>query len=195
MLARDEPDHADLTLLLRAWRGGDDAAFERVLPHLYGRLRGIAARMMQRERASHTLQPTALVHEAYLRLLNLRGHEWRNREQFFTACSYLMRNALVDHARRRGAAQRGGDWVRVTLPRAIRDQNGDVEDLLAVDEALAELEKVDADLAELVVMRYFGGLSIPEIAALGGVSESSVKRRWWIARAWLRRRLALEPTP
>jgi RNA polymerase sigma factor (TIGR02999 family) len=132
------------------------------------------------------------VHELYLRLINLRRHEWRDRAQFFTACSYLMRNALVDHARKRGAAQRGGDRVRVTLPRALPNSTEDLETLLAIDESLTNLAKVDKDLAELAVLRYFGGLSIAEIAALRGISESSVKRQWWLARAWLRRQLAPE---
>lgn len=194
-VARDDLRQVDLTRWLTAWHNGDDAALDKVLPHFYARLRGLAGRLMQRERRDHTLQPTALVHEVYLRLIKLRDHKWRDRTQFFTACSYLMRNALVDHARRRGAAQRGGRQVRVTLPRSIHKPPADVEALLAVDDALLRLETVDGDLAELVVMRYFGGLSIPEIAALRGVSESSVKRRWWIARAWLRRELDPDMAP
>lgn len=183
----------ELTHLLERWRRGDDEAIAEVLPHFYARLRRLAQHLMNQERSDHTLEATALVHEAYMRLLSLREQHWSDRDQFFTRCAFLMRNVLVDHARRHGARRRGGGLPHRALDAAgsgsAAGDSPDRETVLAVDEALAHLEEVDPQLAKLVLLRYFAGMTFPEIAALGDVSESTVKREWSVARAWLGARL------
>lgn len=190
----EPPPDLEITQRLREWQAGDDEAIAEVLPHFYDRLRRYAARLMQSERREHTLEATALVHEAYLRLARLRKHEWRDRSQFFVSCAYLMRHTLVDHARRRSAQRRGGDQHQTALPDALSSPLNDVETIIAVDEALHELEDIDPTLAELATLRYFGGLSLHEIADLTDISDSTAKRRWWLARAYLRSNLEQSPT-
>ena len=182
------PRDADLTGLLRAWGEGDREAGERLIPLVYGELRRQAARYLRRERRDHTLRPTALVHEAYLRLMEQRDTEWQNRGQFFGVAAMVMRRILTDHARRHGAGKRGGSWYRVSLD-DVGAQEGRDLDLLALDAALVELAALDPEKARMVELRFFGGLDIEETAELLGVSPSTVSREWRLAKAWLYRKL------
>lgn len=183
-----------VTELLVAWGAGDPAALDALMPRVYAELRRQARRALRREAAGHTLQPTALVHEAYLRLAGQQQGQWRNRAQFFGVAAQLMRRILVDHARARRAAKRGGaDRVCVTL--ADGDAGAAVEvsesavDMLALDDALHRLAAMDARQAHVVELRYFGGLTIDGTAAVLAISPATVKREWVVARAWLRREL------
>jgi RNA polymerase sigma factor (TIGR02999 family) len=186
--ASDTP--RDVTALLLAWRAGDAQAGERLLPMVYEELHRQAARAMRREDDAHTLQPTALVHEAYLRLVDQRRVEWKNRAHFFGVAAQAMRRVLVDHARGRLAEKRGGALQRVTLGDAGSEASTDAGlEVLALHEALERLAQLDADQARLVELRYFGGLGIDETAEALGVSAATVKREWAVARAWLRREL------
>ena len=187
---------ADVTQLLLAWGAGDRAAGELLLPAVYDELHRQAERAMRREGSDHTLQPTALVHEAYLRLVDQRRVAWRNRAQFFGIAAETMRRILVDHARGRLAAKRGGGAARVTLDDAspvAGDAGGapgaDALDILALHDALERLAALDEAQARVVELRYFGGLSIEETAEAMGVSPATVKREWAVARGWLRREL------
>lgn len=190
---------ADVTGLLVAWGAGDRAAGEQLLPAVYAELRRQAARAMRRENPDHTLQATALVHEAYLRLVDQRRVEWRNRTHFFGVAAHMMRRILVDHARGRQAAKRGGAAQRLALSDAVADaciagahqDGGEGLDVLALHEALERLAMLDPDQARLVELRYFGGLTIEETADALGVSPATVKREWTIARSWLRRELSV----
>ena len=181
----------DVTRLLLAWSGGDARAAEQLLAAVYAELRAQAARAMRREDSGVTLQPTALVHEAYLRLAGQRRFEWRNRAQFFGVAAQMMRRILVDNARTRGAAKRGGDVRRVTIGEAGDVAAAEVEgvDLLDLDDPLERLAALDAQQARVVELRYFAGLSVEETAEALGVSPATVKREWATARAWLRREL------
>jgi RNA polymerase sigma-70 factor (ECF subfamily) len=183
---------AGVTRLLLAWRGGDERALERLIPLVYGELRRLAGRYLSRERAGHTLETHDLIHEAFLRLIDQRQVDWRNRSHFFAIAAQMMRRILVDHARRRGYRKHGGDVRRLMLDdvpdlAVQRDM-----DLVALDEALTELAEVDGELAKIVELRFFGGLEHDEIAAALGVSNPTVRRRWRMAKAWLYRRLAGE---
>lgn len=174
----------DITSLLRNWRDGDDSARDRLVAVLYPELRALADRQLRGERANHTLQPTALVNEAYLRLSGLERMDWQDRGHFVRMAARVMREVLVDHARRRQAAKRDGGH-RVTLTGLdIAAETGAV-DALALDAALTRLEKIDPDKARVVEMRYFGGLTIEETAQAMGSSPATVKRQWQSARAWL----------
>jgi RNA polymerase sigma factor (TIGR02999 family) len=183
---------ADVTGLLLAWSGGERSAAERLLPAIYADLHRQAERAMRREGEEHTLQATALVHEAYLRLIDQRRVEWRNRAHFFGIAAQVMRRVLVDHARGRLAAKRGGGMKQLTLGGADEATAGpdDGVEVLALHEALERLAQLDPDQARLVELRYFGGLNIDETAEALGVSPATVKREWAVARAWLRRELA-----
>ncbi len=174
--------------LFRQWRAGDAAALQQLLPLVYDELRRVARAHLRRERADHTLQTTALVHEAYLRLIQQRPHEAGDRCQFVAVSSNLMRQILVDHARARLADKRQGG-CRVTLSEGMAVSDRDELDVIAVDEALHRLAQLDPQQARVVELRYFGGLSIPETAEVLGVSEATVKRDWAIARAWLHREM------
>jgi RNA polymerase sigma factor (TIGR02999 family) len=186
--ASDPP--RDVTALLLAWRSGDAQAGEQLLPMVYEELHRQAARAMRREDEAHTLQPTALVHEAYLRLVDQRRVEWKNRAHFFGVAAQAMRRVLVDHARSRLAEKRGGALQRVTLGDAGSEPNAhDGLEVLALHEALERLAALDPEQARLVELRYFGGLGIDETAEALGVSSATVKREWAVARAWLRREL------
>lgn len=180
-----------MTQLLLAWGAGDGAAGERLLPMVYDELHRRAARAMRREAGEHTLQATALVHEAYLRLVDQRRAGWRNRAQFMGVAAEVMRRILVDHARTRLAAKRGGGVQCVTLDEAHDDvaANGGGLDILDLHEALERLAALDPPQAHVVELRYFGGLSIEETAEVMQTSPATVKREWAIARAWLRREL------
>ena len=195
-LAPDSPEPegtpSDVTGLLLSWSNGDASAAERLLPAVYDDLHRQAARAMRREGDDHTLQATALVHEAYLRLIDQRRVQWRNRSHFFGIAAQAMRRVLVDHARGRLAAKRGGGMKQLTLSgvdEAAAQADEGVE-VLALHEALERLAQLDPDQARLVELRYFGGLTIEETAEALGVSPATMKREWAVARAWLRRELA-----
>jgi RNA polymerase sigma factor (TIGR02999 family) len=182
-----------VTELLRAWGAGDARASEALVPLVYAELKRQAQLALRREGDGHTLQPTALVHEAWLRLGGQHDAHWESRTQFFAIAAQMMRRVLVDYARSRHALKRGAGGVQVSLGDADRDaQEGaslDAVDLIALDEALARLAEFDPQKAKLVDLRYFAGLSIPEAAAVLGVSQATVGREWAVARMWLRREL------
>lgn len=180
----------DLTSLLRAWSGGDAEAEAKLLPLVYDQLRRQAAHQLRRERPGHSLSPTVVVNELYLRLQGQERTVWTNRAQFFAVASRLIRRVLVDHARERMARKRAGGWQRVTLVEDVAGMAPREVDLLALDEALAELAALDPRRARLVELRYFGGLDLEETAAALEVSAATVSREWALARAWLHRRLA-----
>lgn len=186
----DQAPASDVTQLLLDWRRGDPAVGDQLLPAIYAELHRQAERAMRRESPEHTLQPTALVHEAYLRLIDQNRVEWRNRAHFFGVAAQLMRRILVDHARGQHAAKRGGGDRPITLTdvgAAASTETG--LDVLALHEALETLAAFDPKQARLVELRYFTGLSIEETAEALGISPATVKREWAIARAWLRREL------
>jgi RNA polymerase sigma factor (TIGR02999 family) len=190
-----EPSPGDVTALLRNWSQGDVSAVNELLPIVYAELRRVAARRLRNERADHTLQPTALVHEVYLRLVDQRQVDWRNRGHFFGVAAQVMRRILVDHARRHGASKRG-DGVRCVSIDEARDVAASKEiPILALDRALDRLEKVDPDLVRIVELRAFGGLTIDEAAGVLSVSPSTAKREWRTAKAWLTRELGPEVGP
>lgn len=175
--------------LFRLWRSGDDEALHRLLPLVYEELRRTARRHLRQERADHTLQTTALIHEAYLRLMNQEAAEVRDRCHFVALTSHLMRQILVDHARARLAQKRDGG-CRITLVDDLAVADAGEIDVLAVDDALSRLAALDPQQARVVELRYFGGLSIREISEALAISEATVKREWATARAWLHREIA-----
>lgn len=180
----------ELTQLLLNWSDGDSAALDQLMPIVYDELRRLAYNYLRREHPGHTLQPTALVNEAYLRLVDQRQAKWQNRAQFLGVAAQLMRRILVDHARQKYAAKRGGaDWQRLSLTDADSIAGKPEADLLAVHDALNELAVMDPQQSRIVEMRFFGGLSIEETAAVLGVGHATVERDWKLARAWLRRKL------
>lgn len=186
------PPQRDLTELLRAWNGGDGAALDELLPIVYDELRQQAARHLKRQPAGHTLRPTALVHEAYLRLAGSPSSSWQSRAHFFAVAGQVMRAVLVDHARARQAAKRGGDASPVTLENVADSADGTANsvDVLALDEALRRLADVDKQKCRVVELRYFTGLTIEETAEALNLSTATVKREWTAARAWLKRELS-----
>jgi len=183
------PADQDVTALLDDWSRGDRDALDRLLPLVYRELRGVAARQLHRERNGHTLQPTALVHEAYLRLVEQRDVDWQNRAHFFGVAAQVMRRILVDHARRQAARKRGDNLQRVPLEDVIDSSSTTEMPVIGLDEALTRLERVDRGLARIVELRAFGGLTIDEAAHVLRVSPSTVKRDWRTAKAWLTREL------
>ena len=183
----------DLTHLLNDARDGDRAANDALMERVYSELQVIAAAQMRRERANHTLQPTALVNEAYMRLV-VGDQPWESRTHFFGAASRAIRQILVDHARGRGRKKRGGDRHPVQLSDSVAGADGDVVDLIAIDDALAELARLNARHAKVVEMRFFGGLTMPEIAEALDVSLRTVEGDWAVARLWLSRALG-DTTP
>jgi RNA polymerase sigma factor (TIGR02999 family) len=179
----------DITSLLERWAEGDAEAFKALMPIVYEELRRLAGHYLRRERGNHTLQPTALVHEAYLRLAGIRDLQLNNRTHFYGAAAQVMRRVLVDHARQRRAAKRGGPAREVVTFDEL-DMPVDMRlDLVALDEALDALARIAPDQARVVEVRYFGGLSVEETADYLGVAPATVKRRWSFARAWLYRRM------
>jgi RNA polymerase sigma factor (TIGR02999 family) len=178
----------NITHLLTEWSDGDQGALEKLTPLVYEELRQQAARYLRRERPGHTLQTTALINEAYLRLIDAREVRWQSRAHFFAIAANLMRRILVDHARKRDAEKRGGNQIRLTLNDVLAAKETDV-DLLAIDEALDRLAKIDEQQARVVELRFFSGLSVEETAAVLDVSPKTVKRDWSVARAWLRREI------
>jgi RNA polymerase sigma factor (TIGR02999 family) len=184
---------AHITRLLREWQDGSQDALDRLVPLVYDELHRIAASYISRERAGHTLQPTALVNEAYIRLVQAEDVAFESRAHFLGIAARLMRQILVDHARRHDARRRGGRQRRVTLTEGVAlDEAGADVDLLALDQALERLAAEDARLARLVELRYFGGLSTEETAEVLATSPRTVKRDWAVARVWLRRLMSGE---
>lgn len=179
-----------VTQLLLDWSAGDEKALEKLMPVVYDELRRLARNYLRRERADHTLQPTALVNEAYLKLVDQKNVRWQNRAQFFGVASQLMRRILVDHARQHLADKRGGpDRQRLSLSAVDHDASKPDVDLLALHEALSSLELIDPQQSRIVELRFFGGLSIEETAEVLGLGHATVERDWKLARAWLRRQL------
>ena len=179
----------DLTLLLRQWRQGDRDALERLMPLVYEELRRIARHYLKGERQGHTLESTALVHEAFLRLVDQRNVQWQNRAHFFGIASQMMRRILVDHARKRHAAKRNAALYRLSSVTGVAAVLERDPDLLALDQAIDGLTALDADQGRIVELRYFGGLTIEETAEVMGISPATVKREWATARLWLRREI------
>jgi RNA polymerase sigma factor (TIGR02999 family) len=186
------PSPKEVTQLLLAWKGGDDAALERLIPIVYEELRQTARRYMRRERPGHTLQTTALVNEVYLRLVDADRIGWQNRAHFLAVSAQLMRRVLVDFARRRQQLKRGGRFEQVTLDEPLIIAPGRDVDLLALDEALEALAKISHRQAQVIELRYFAGLSEDETAEALGVAVRTVRRDWSLARAWLYRQLAAD---
>lgn len=178
-----------LTELLSDWQQGDQTALDRLTPLVYDELRRIAHRYVQRERNGHTLETTALVNEAYLRLAGQKKIEWQNRAHFFAVSAQVMRHILIDHARRRQYAKHGGDARQVSLEEAGAMSQERSRELIALDEALDELAKLDARKSRVVELRYFGGLNLEETANVLEVSVMTVRRDWRAAKAWLFRRM------
>lgn len=179
----------DVTAILVSWSEGRREALDELVPLIYDELHRIAARYLRQERAEHTLQPTALVHEAWLRLIDQQNVNWQNRAHFFGVSAELMRRILVDHARRKKAEKRGGGAATVVLDENIEWSARRDLDLVDLDDALEALAKLDPQQSKVVEMRFFGGLSVEETAEALGVSPTTVKREWRMARAWLLREL------
>lgn len=186
-------DRTDVTALLRAHAAGERDALEQLLPRVYDELRRIARARLRREQAGHTLGPTEIVHEAFLKLVPLPDIEWQSRAHFFAIASRAMRNVLVDHAVRRRTAKRGGGAQAVALDENVAIAELPLDEILALSQALERLEAVDARQAHVVECRYFGGLSLDETAEALGISAATVSRDWTFARAWLHRALAAPP--
>jgi RNA polymerase sigma factor (TIGR02999 family) len=184
---------SEITALLRAWSDGDPDAGERLMPVVYDELRRRAAAQVRRERHPHALQPTELVHEAYLRLVEQDQATWHNRAQFFAVASQMMRRILVDRARARKMGKRSGRWNRVTLVEDAAKTEPLAVDLLDLDAALEELAAFDARKARVAELRFFGGLSLDEVGAVLDISQPTAVRDWRAGRAWLMRRLRRGP--
>jgi len=181
--AMSDSDH-DVTVLLREWSGGNQQALTDLLPIIYDELRRVAHQYLHREHTDQTLQTTALVHEAYLKLIDQRSVNWQNRAHFFAIAAQAMRRILIDNARRRTAGKRGkGEKISLEDVATVSTQKH--QSLLALDEALHELEKIDPQQSQIIELRYFGGLTIEETATAMDISPATVKREWAMARAWL----------
>jgi RNA polymerase sigma-70 factor, ECF subfamily len=178
----------NLTDLLNMWSDGDETALEKLIPHVERELHRIAHHHMRREDGTHTLQTTALVNEAYLKLID-QNVRWRNRAHFFAIASQLMRRVLLDHARTQLRAKRGGGVQHITLTDAVARTDEPSVDLLALDRALDKLAKMDSQKSKIVEMRYFGGLSVEEVAEVLKLAPSTIARHWAMAKAWLRREM------
>jgi RNA polymerase sigma factor (TIGR02999 family) len=184
-MTADASEPPDVTQLLLQMEHGDRHAVDVLLPAVYRELRRLAAGYLQREREGHTLQPTALVHEAYMRMVDQSRVHWQNRAHFFGVAAQMMRRVLVDHARTQGARKRGGDVEKSPLGEDLVASLERSSELVAIDDALAALEQLDPAKAKVVELRFFGGLSIEETAAATGVSVATVNRQWRMAKAWL----------
>lgn len=182
----------DVTQLLRDWSDGHQNAFDELLPIIYNELRRIAHNYLNRERGDHTLQTTALVHEAYLKLIDQHSVQWQNRAHFFAIAAQAMRRILIDNARRHAAVKRGEMPEKISLEDAESISIGKDETLLALDEALCELETIDLQQSRVIELRYFGGLTIEETAEVMNLSPATVKREWAMARAWLFKKITDE---
>jgi len=187
----DEVNHAavDVSALLQAWSQGDVDARDRVMEAVYHELRRRAAAYLRRERAGHTLQPTALVHETYLRLIDQKTAAWQNRAQFFGVASQIMRRILVDRARARKATKRSGQWARVMLDESLAEHQPRDVDVLDLDAALTDLAAFDPRKSQVAELKFFGGLTLEETGDVLSLSIATVEREWQVARAWLYARL------
>jgi RNA polymerase sigma-70 factor, ECF subfamily len=181
---------SDTTQLLRDWANGDPAALERLTPRVYSELRRIAGHFMQNERPGRTIQTTALVHEAYLKLIEVDNVDWQHRAHFFAVSAQIMRRILLDRARRRTAGKRGGAAPKVNLDELPDVGAGRAREMIALDDALNALAKIDARKAQVIELRFFGGLSVEETAEVLKVSPDTVMRDWRLARAWLSKELS-----
>ncbi len=179
----------EVTRLLIEWEHGNKAALDQLMPLVYDELRRLAAHYLQQERSGHTLQPTALVNEAYLRLVDQRNVDWRNRAQFFGLAAQMMRRILVNHAEARKAAKRGGDAERLPLDDSLSLSRENDVDILALNDALNRLADFDEQKSKVVELRFFGGLKMDEVAEFIGKSTATTEREWSLARAWLYREL------
>jgi len=189
---RGRPSEAEITQLLQQWRNGDVSAFDRLVERFYDQLRRLADQALGKDWDNKSLQPTELVHEAYLRLVDARQLDWKSRSHFFGVAARLMRQILVDRARARAAQKRGGGALRVSIESAevdVPDPRGQSVDLISLDLALRELTDLDLDQARIVELRFFAGMTVEETAEALGVSARTVKRDWRMAKAWLKRRL------
>ncbi len=186
------PPPGDVTQLLQDLGNGDRGALDRLVPLVYQELRAQAARALRRERGDHTLDATALVHEAYMRLADQHKLQWHHRAQFFGLAAQMMRRILVDHARRHRAAKRGGALAKVTLDASFMAASDSTVDLTVLDEALTRLAAFDAQQCRLVELRFFGGMTIEETAKVLEISPATVKREWTVAKAWLRREISAD---
>lgn len=184
------PRSGEVTRLLVEWSRGKPEALDGLLPLVYDELRRIAAGYLRRERPGHLLQPTALVHEVFLKLVDQQAIEWTGRAQFFGIVARSMRQILVDHARAKAAERRGGDAIRIPLDEALIGAPPRAVDLINLDDVLNRLAAIDPDLARMVELRFFGGLTVDEAAVVLGTSSRTVKREWRAARAWLQKELA-----
>ena len=183
------PSPPDVTQLLKAWSNGEQEALDQLIPLVYHELHRLAHRYMGRERSTHTLQSTALVHEAYERLIHLKDMSWQNRAHFFAVSAQVMRRILVDYARSRRYSKRGGEWRQVPLNEAVALFRDRQTDIVALDDALRTLAGIDPRKSQVVEMRFFGGLSNKEVAEVLGVSEETVLRDWRLAKVWLLKEL------
>lgn len=175
----------EITRLLSDWSRGDKAALDKLTPLVYSELRQIARRQMGRERPDHTLQPTALVNEAYLKIASQDGAEWQSRAHFFAVCAQVMRHILVDYARTHARDKRGGGAIHVSLDEAAVAVEGQAAELIALDEALGRLERLDPQKGRIIELRYFGGMSVEEVGEILKISPATVGREWRRAKAWL----------
>ncbi len=182
------PPQSEITVLLARWRSGDSSALDELTPLVYDNLRRLASHYLASEKPGHTLSPTAVVHEAYLRLLGVET-PYNDRAHFLAMAARQMRRVLVDHARQRGRGKRGGDWQRITLTTSIPEPDPQLADILSVQQALERLESFDPRKVEIVDLLVFGGLTVDETAASLQVSPATVDREWRMARAWLRHEL------
>jgi RNA polymerase sigma factor (TIGR02999 family) len=176
---------SDTTQLLRAWASGDQNALEQLTPRVYAELRRIAGHLMREERPGRTIQTTALVHEAYLKLIDVTNVDWQHRAHFFAISARIMRRILLDQARSRTTAKRGGSSPRVNLDEVPDPSSGRARELIALDDALNALEKIDPRKAEVIQLRFFAGLSVEETAEVLKLSPDTIMRDWRLARAWL----------
>jgi RNA polymerase sigma factor (TIGR02999 family) len=190
-MAEKHEDSHHVTELLREWTSGNSAAMDELLPYIYDELRRRAARYLRRERINHTLQTTALVHEAYLKLVDQKAVQWKDRGHFFAVAAQAMRRILVDHAKHKNRAKRGGDLpdlqLDASIENAILESKVDIESL---DEALSRLALVDPDQERLVELRFFAGLSLEEAAVVMDISRATAAREWQVAKSWLHRELS-----
>jgi RNA polymerase sigma factor (TIGR02999 family) len=187
---RGGPSAQDVTILLRAWGGGNKEALDRLAPLVYRELHRVARRMMAAERPNHTLQATALINEAYVRLVDTRQVSWQDRAHFFALCARAMREILIDHARSRGSAKRGGDQIAIELDEGLAAAPSAETNLLELDDALKRLAELDPRKSQVVELRFFGGLSLEETAEALKVSTKTVQRDWDLARGWLYREMS-----
>ena len=190
MIVTELSEPQGVTQLLLAWNEGDEGALERLVPLVYQELRRLARRQMRGERPDHSLQPTALINEAYLRMVDLRNVQWQNRAHFFALCAQMMRRILEDFARSRRYQKRGGGARPIPLDHALEVSPEKSKDLVAVDNALTALAKIDARKGQVVELRFFGGLTAEETAEVLKVSPETVLRDWKLAKAWLLRELS-----